>query len=74
MLLWPYRIPIGNFYGIMKSRTTIIIAHRLSTVRDADRIIVLDQGRISDVGTQQELSRRCDIFRRMCQLPLRESA
>ncbi len=41
--------------GIMRSRTTIIIAHRLSTVRDADHIILLEGGRIAESGTHDEL-------------------
>ena len=40
---------------LMEGRTTVVIAHRLSTVRDADRIVVLDSGRLSEEGTHQEL-------------------
>jgi len=40
---------------LMKNRTSIIIAHRLSTIRDADKIIVVEDGIISDMGNHQEL-------------------
>lgn len=47
-------------------RTTIVIAHRLSTVRDADRILVLDGGRIVSQGRHDELLKTSQLYRRMC--------
>ena len=47
-------------------RTTIVIAHRLSTVRDADRIHVLDGGKIAAQGRHDELLKTCQLYRRMC--------
>ena len=44
---------------LMKGRTTIMIAHRLSTIKHADQIIVLDDGKLDDAGTHDELV-RCD--------------
>jgi len=46
---------LNNLRGIMKDRTSIIISHRISTVKNADEIIVLDQGRILEQGTHEEL-------------------
>ena len=51
--------------SIQGTRTTIIIAHRLSTVRDADKIVVLDQCRIVEVGTHAELLSREGIYQRL---------
>lgn len=53
---------------LMQNRTTIIIAHRLATVLKANRIVVLDQGRIVDVGTHTELVDRNELYARLAEL------
>ena len=40
---------------LMKNRTSLIIAHRLTTIRDADKIVVMDQGRVMEIGNHDEL-------------------
>ncbi len=50
---------------VMRDRTTLIIAHRRSTLNLADRIVVLDQGRVADSGTQEELTERCPLYRQL---------
>ncbi|NLO58030.1 MAG: ATP-binding cassette domain-containing protein, partial [Synergistaceae bacterium] len=55
----------------MKGRTSFIIAHRLSTVRNADRIIVLDQGRIAEEGTHEQLIAAGGIYCRLHALQFR---
>jgi ATP-binding cassette subfamily B protein len=50
---------------IMRGRTTLIIAHRRSTLNLADRIVVLDAGRVADTGTRAELERRCPLYRQL---------
>ncbi|MDX2698510.1 ABC transporter ATP-binding protein [Streptomyces ipomoeae] len=50
---------------VMAGRTTLLIAHRRSTLGLADRIAVLDQGRLADLGTHEELERRSALYRRL---------
>ncbi len=51
--------------GVMAGRTTLLIAHRASTLALADRVAVLDGGRLLDIGTREELEERCELYRRL---------
>lgn len=50
---------------VLKGRTALVIAHRLSTIRNADKIIVLDQGRIVEIGNHRELMNRGGLYRQL---------
>ncbi|OCC05318.1 ABC transporter [Labrys sp. WJW] len=60
--------------GLMTERTTLVIAHRLATVQAADRIIVLDDGRIVEEGTHEALVARGGLYARLAQLQFRDAA
>lgn len=50
---------------LVKGKTLIVVAHRLSTIRGADQILVIDKGRLVDAGRQEELLERCPLYRTM---------
>jgi ABC-type multidrug transport system fused ATPase/permease subunit len=52
----------------MSGRTAFVIAHRLTTVRHADRIVVLENGRIADSGTHEDLLTRLGTYRKLYEL------
>jgi subfamily B ATP-binding cassette protein MsbA len=57
---------------LTKDRTTIMIAHRLSSMRNADTIVVMDQGRIIDSGSHQEVHASCPLYRELYNMQQQE--
>lgn len=53
---------------LIKNKTVIIIAHRMRTIANADKIIVLDEGRISEQGSPEELLAQNGLFKKMVDL------
>ena len=57
----------ANLMRISKGRTTVVVSHRLSSLIGSDKILVLDQGELQDIGTHTELLSRCAVYRRLWQ-------
>lgn len=59
---------LNNLRSIRRGKTTIMIAHRISTVKSLDKIVVLDEGKVVGVGNNQELMESCDLYKEMVNL------
>ena len=64
----------GALHKLQKNRTTLVIAHRLATVLEADRIVVLDEGRILDIGPHEDLVERNATYAQMVKLQFGQPA
>jgi ATP-binding cassette subfamily B protein len=63
-----------NLASIAKGRTVIIVSHRLSTLTDADAILVIERGRVADVGRHEQLLTRCVTYRHLWNQQTRQVA
>ncbi|TWU42096.1 ABC transporter ATP-binding protein [Novipirellula artificiosorum] len=67
------RLIQNSLAELLKDRTAFVIAHRLSTIVNADKIVVLEDGRITDIGTHEELLERAGHYRDMIHLQMHEA-
>ena len=57
-----------RFIGLTQGKTSIIISHRFSTVRQADRILVLEEGKVLEMGTHEQLMEKAGLYSELFQL------
>ncbi len=62
------RVILDNLRQTRKGKTTLLVAHRVTTVQNLDKIVYLDGGKVLDVGTHEQLIARCDEYRNMVEL------
>ena len=62
------RAILANLRATRAGKTTILIAHRISTIEGLDKILFIDEGRLVDAGTHAELLERCEDYRKMVEL------
>ena len=62
------RVILDNLKQTRKGKTTLLVAHRVTTVQNLDKIVYLDGGKVLDVGTHEQLVARCDEYRNMVEL------
>jgi subfamily B ATP-binding cassette protein MsbA len=65
------QLVLQALYRLMENRTTFVIAHHLSTIRRADRVVVFREGRIVEVGTHDDLLRRSGLYARLYSMQIR---
>jgi ATP-binding cassette subfamily B multidrug efflux pump len=61
-------------HRVLEQRTALVVAHRLSTIQDCDRILVLHRGRLRESGTHQELLRERGLYARLYELQFRDTS
>ncbi len=57
-----------SLYKLMDNRTTVVIAHRLSTIQNADKIVVIEAGKIVEEGSHSELIQRDGLYRKLIEM------
>ena len=62
------RVILDNLRQTRNGKTTLLVAHRVTTVQNLDKIVYLDGGKVLDVGTHEQLVARCDEYRNMVEL------